>query len=79
MTKVYACLIGNWVCLNDDPECRIGSKRSTPAVWLKDGGEVYSPANKELQNSLNGLDYVEVFYGKKDYKINPIYIQIVKE
>lgn len=19
MTKIYACLIGNWVCLNDDP------------------------------------------------------------
>lgn len=25
MTKVYACLLGDWVCLNDDPDCKIGN------------------------------------------------------
>lgn len=25
MTKIYACLIGNWVCLNDDPKCKMGT------------------------------------------------------
>ncbi len=24
MKKVYACLLGEWVCLNDDPDCTIG-------------------------------------------------------
>ena len=23
MKKIYACLIGNWVCLNDDPTCKM--------------------------------------------------------
>ncbi len=26
MKNIYACLVGEWVCLNDDPDCRfIGS------------------------------------------------------
>lgn len=24
MKKIYACLVGEWVCLNDDPECKMG-------------------------------------------------------
>ena len=23
MKKIYACLVGEWVCLNDDPECKM--------------------------------------------------------
>lgn len=33
MTKIYACLIGNWVCLNDDPECKMGPNQVSPLVW----------------------------------------------
>ena len=30
MTKVYACLAGEWVCLNDDSECVIGVNYPSP-------------------------------------------------
>lgn len=36
MTKIYACLIGNWVCLNDDPECKMGPNQVSPLVWWEE-------------------------------------------
>lgn len=33
MTKIYACLIGDWVCLNDDPDCKIGPNQVNPLIW----------------------------------------------
>ena len=64
MTEIYACLAGNWVCLNDDPNCRIGENLQKPSIWWEENAPVYAPGNsseKQL-NSLYGLDYVHILY-----------------
>lgn len=78
MVKVFACLAGNWVCLNDDPDCVISDDHKTPYLWWKEGAPIYSPCQKngELENSFYGLDYVHIYYQGNDWKINPIFIQI---
>jgi hypothetical protein len=81
MVKVYACLAGNWVCLNDDPDCVISDSRKAPYLWWKEGAEVYAPSvrDAELADSFYSLDYVNLHYNGKDYRINPAFIQIVTE
>ena len=81
MTKIYACLAGNWVCLNDDPDCVISDNRQTPYFWWEEGAPVYAPIvrEKSCENSFYGLDYVNLRYNGKDYRINPMFIQIVTE
>lgn len=79
MIKVYACLIGNWVCLNDDPNCTIGENHRSPHVWWEENAAIYAPTVRdiELEDSLYGNDYVHIYYQGKDFRINPIFIQIV--
>lgn len=81
MTKVYACLIGKWVCLNDDPNSSISDDRKTPYLWWEEGAPVYAPITKDksLEHSFYGLKYVNLYYQGKKYRINPIFIQIVSE
>lgn len=81
MKNIYACLIGNWVCLNDDPECVIGSNRTSPNIWWEENAVIYAPIKRDPDcvDSFYGLDYVQVFYKGKDYRINPIFIQVVNE
>ena len=79
MTKVYACLLGNWVNLEDDPECVIGGYRVRPSIWYKEGTEIWSPFKRKEENCFYHLDYVHIEYKGKDYRINPIFIQIVEE
>lgn len=81
MTKIYACLIGNWVCLNDDPNCKVGSNLSSPSTWWEENADAYIPTQRDssYENSCYGLDYVKLHYHGKDYRINPIFIQIVEE
>ena len=71
MTKVYACLTGNWVCLNGQD----------PISWWKEGAEIYSPVTRtdDMANSMYNLEYVNVFYRGKSYRIHPTSIQIVTE
>lgn len=81
MKKVYANLIGNWVCLNDDPDCVMGVNRVTPSVWYEENAVVYAPTQRDSEHndSYYSLDYVHISYLGKDYRINPIFIQIVEE
>ncbi len=79
MKKIYACLIGNWVCLNDDPDCKIGSRRTDPYIWWEENAEIWSPLEKKEEHTMYQLDYVDIFYQNKRYRINPIFIQIVDE
>lgn len=81
MTKVYACLAGNWVCLNNDPKCTIGESHKEPSLWWNEGASLYSPCQKEkdYEHSYYGLDYLHIFYEGKDWRINPIFVQIVTE
>ena len=77
MINIYANLIGNWECLNDDPDCKIGRHGSSPYIWWEEGAEIWSPITKETADTLYQLDYVELHYKGIDYRINPIFIQIV--
>lgn len=79
MKKIYACLIGNWVCLNDDPECVMGINRVNPSQWYEENAVIWSLIQREKENTYYQLDYVQIFYHNKDYRINPIFIQIVSE
>ncbi len=79
MQKIYACLAGNWVCLNDDPLCSIGNPNTSPYQWYEEGAEIYSPSKRQEENTYYQLDYVHIHYLGKDYRINPIFIQIVSE
>lgn len=81
MIKIYACLVGEWVCLDDDPQCVISDDKKSPYIWWKEGAPIYSPAikDKNVEHSLYGLNYVNLHYKDKDYRINPIFIQIVTE
>lgn len=73
--KIHACLLGDWVCLNDDPDCVIGGERKSPYIWFEENAEVWSPNNKK-EHSYTQLDYVELIYKGESYRINPIFIQI---
>lgn len=77
MTKIYACLIGNWVCLNDDPDCKIGTNMASPSIWWKENAEIWAPLQRKKPDTLYQLDYVNVCYKGTEYRINPIFIQIV--
>lgn len=79
MKKIYACLIGDWVCLNDDPDCKIGGNLSSPSVWFEENAEIWAPVQRKEPDTYYQLDYVKLHYKGKDYRINPIFIQIVEE
>ncbi|AWP28752.1 hypothetical protein [Paenibacillus sp. Cedars] len=75
--QVHACLCGDWVNLNDDPDCKIGNHRSSPTVWWEENAEIWSPFKKDSENTMYQLDYVNIHYKGTDYRIHPIFIQIV--
>mgnify|MGYP006981394722 FL=1 len=79
MVKIYACLAGNWVCLNDDPNCKISEYGKSPSVWWEENAPIYAPhkRQKDLQDSFYGLDYIHIYYKGDDWRINPIFLQIV--
>ena len=79
MKKIYACLLGDWVCLNDDPDSIIDRNGQSPFTWWEEGAPIYAPFSRSRENSLYELDYVDIHYKGKDYRINPIFIQIVTE
>lgn len=47
MTKIYACLAGNWVCLSDDPECVMGENHVSPHQWFEENAEIWSPFHRK--------------------------------
>lgn len=79
MTKVYACLTGNWVCLNDDPNCTIDNRGQSPITWWKENSGIYAPLERENPDTFANLNYVHIYYNSKDYRINPIFIQVVTD
>ncbi|EFY03468.1 ORF065 [Streptococcus dysgalactiae subsp. dysgalactiae] len=76
MTEIHACLCGNWVNLSDDENCIVGEYRQDPITWWKEGAPIWS-SGKRTSNSYEDLDYVNIHYRGKDYRINPIFIQVV--
>ncbi|MDT1946057.1 hypothetical protein CKN99_05985 [Carnobacterium maltaromaticum] len=79
MTNVYANLIGTWYNLNEDPNCKIGVHQTSPDLWWEENAEIWSPIKRENEHSLYDQNYVNIEYKGKNYRINPIFIQIVTE
>lgn len=79
VTKIYACLIGDWVCLNDDTECKIGSNRSSPYIWWEENADIFAPFERVVEHTLYQFPYVDVIYKSKKYRVSPYLIQIVEE
>lgn len=81
MTRIYACLLGKWVCLNDDPDSKFIDFDKSPELWWKEGAPLHAPSTRapEEQNIFYNLDYVNILYEGKTYRINPVFIQIVHE
>lgn len=77
-TQVHACLCGNWVNLSDDPNCKMGINHASPNIWWEENAEIWSPYKKEQEHTMYQLDYVHIHYKEKDYRINPIFLQIVE-
>ncbi|MUG45480.1 hypothetical protein [Paenibacillus woosongensis] len=78
MKKVYANLLGEWVDLTADDECVMGPRFVAPSLWWEENAEIWSP-NKKEEHTMYQLDYVHIRYKGKDYRINPIFIQIVED
>lgn len=79
LVHVYANLLGNWVNLSEDENCVMGPHRTRPSVWWEENAEIWSPINRTEANTMYQLDYVWIHYKGKDYRISPIYLQIVED
>lgn len=76
MPRIHACLLGEWVCLNDDPDCKVGAHMRSPAMWFEENAELWAPNKKKQEHSYYQMDYVELIYKGRSYRINPIFIQL---
>lgn len=76
--KIHACLLGEWVCLDDDPNCKIGNNLKSPQIWYEENAELWAPFNREQEHTYYQLEYVELVYKGTSYRINPIFIQVTE-
>lgn len=77
MEQVHVCLLGEWVNLYDDPNSKIGPNLAHPSIWWEENAELWSPITKEESHTMYQQDYVYVNYKGRDYRIHPMFIQIV--
>lgn len=77
MTEVHACLAGNWVNLSADSDCVMGPHKTAPNTWWEENAELYSPITKKQRDTMYEQDYVYISYQGADYRIHPIFIQII--
>lgn len=77
MKNIYACLLGNWINLSLDDTVKMGENRVSANQWYEENAEIWSPLKREADTYYQ-LDYIHIQYQGKDYRINPIFIQIVE-
>ncbi len=77
MKKVYACLLGEWVDLTSDENCVMGPHMTSPSIWWEENAELWSPINKKEADTMYQQDHIEIHYKGSDYRIHPMFIQIV--
>lgn len=73
MTKIYACLLGEWI---DITETATVADHQDPLKYFKENLE-YSDESRYAK--CFKYDYIHIQYQGKDYRINPVFIQIVTE
>ena len=72
MKKYYACRAGNWVDITDTGKV----EDQTPSVFFE---EQLKYNNGSLVAECFKYDYINIQYGGKNYRINPVFVQIVTE
>lgn len=56
----------------------MGRKYGFSNQWYEENAEIWSPLKREADTYYQ-LDYIHIQYKGKDYRINPIFIQIVED
>ncbi|ANM47438.1 hypothetical protein [Streptococcus suis] len=77
MTEIHACLCGKWVNLSADSSCKMGPHMTSPNIWWEENAELYAPITKTTADTMYQQDYVYVHYQGADYRIHPMFIQVV--
>ncbi len=73
MKRIYACLTGNWIDITDTGTVE---DHQNPSTYF-DENLKYSDGSTAAD--CFKYDYINVQYGGKNYRINPMFIQIVTE
>ena len=50
---------------------------TSPSIWWEENAELWSPIQKLEADTMYQQDYIMINYKGKDYRIHPIFIQIV--
>lgn len=50
---------------------------SSPNMWWEENAELYSPITKTEANTMYQQDYIHIHYREAEYRIHPMFIQIV--
>ena len=79
MVNVYACLLGEWINLNEvDAKIMVKSDTPTdPTTWYKEGGFFSNGTNPKI-STYDGYEKINILYNDTIYSIHPSFIQIVK-
>lgn len=79
MVNVYACLLGEWINLNEvDAKIMVNPDNLTdPTTWYNKGGFFSNGTNPRI-STYNGYEKINILYNNKIYSIHPSFIQIVE-
>ncbi len=71
MTRVYACLLGDWIDITNTGTI----ENESPLTYITE--ELGNCGNNDTFKSFQ-YDYVNIQYNRKNYRIHPAMIQIVR-
>ncbi len=71
--RVYACLLGEWIDITDTGTV---ADNQEPVKYFQ---EHLNYSNNSRYADCFAYDYIHIQYQGKDYRINPVFIQIVSE
>lgn len=77
MTEIYACLCGIWANLSTDSTCVMGPNMTSPVIWWEENAKLYSPVVKPEADTMYHQDFIHIRYHGAEYRIHPMFIQVV--
>lgn len=72
MKRYYACLAGNWIDITDDGTV----ENQNPYIFFE---EQLTYKEGSFVAECFKYDYINIQYQGKNYRINPVFIQIVTD
>lgn len=72
MKRYYACLLGNWVDITD---CTVEDNQKASEYFKNN---LAYGKNDKIAKCFE-YDYINIQYDNKNYRINPVFIQVVTE